>query len=136
MGWDFLRIGIFHFGLEKSPWMSIGDLESPNFYPRDWRFFKISGYLSPGIGDFVKSWDFYPGDWGFLSPGIGNFWKSGDFYTRGLRIFENLGIFIPGDWEFLKIWGFLYVRNPRDFLGMRIFSWDWISHQKATSYCQ
>ena len=38
----------------------------------------------PGIGDFLKSWDFYPGDWGFS--------KSEDFYPRGLGIFEN-----PGD---------------------------------------
>ena len=111
------------------------------FYPGDWRFFKI--------------WEYFPGDrrfskiWGFLS--------------RGLRFFQNLGIyipgiFIPGDWGFSQIWGFLsrdfwksgdfYRRGfrqipgigdflviffHRNFSEMGIFSRDWISHKKATS---
>ena len=60
-------------------------LKSEDFYPRDSGFFQICG--------FFKSGDFYPGDWGFLT--------SGDFYPMGSGIFENLGIFIPGGWEFL-----------------------------------
>ena len=56
--------------------------------PRGLGFFKICGFislgfLSPGIGDFQKSGDVYPGGWGFLSPGIGDFQKSGDFYPGG-----------------------------------------------------
>ena len=73
--------------------------------------FKIWGYLSPGIGDFWKSGDFYPGDfclipgifakspgfispspgifWGFLSPG---FFGDGDFSGMGIY-FRGIGIF-------------------------------------------
>ena len=60
---------------------------------------KNLGIFIPGIGDFLKSGDFYPGDrgffeiLGFLSPGIGDCFKSGDFY--------------PGNWGFVKIWWFL-----------------------------
>ena len=68
-----------------------------DFYPGDRGFFSIwgfisPGFLSPGFPDFRKSGDFYLRDLGFL--------KSGDFYPRGSRIFENLGIFIPGDRSF------------------------------------
>ena len=37
-------------------------LKSGDFYPRDWGFFKIWGFISLGIGDFRKSGDFYPRD--------------------------------------------------------------------------
>ena len=82
---------------------------------------------NPRDGDFLKSGDFHPGDWGFLSPGnedfsnlgifipgmqifipwIGDFWKSGDYW----RFF--------GDWDFSEM--VIYFR------GMGI------SHPKATS---
>ena len=54
--------------------------------------------------EVALGWDFsgYP-----KSPEIGDF--------------QNLGIYIPGDWGFF--W-------DGDFLGMGIFSWDGISHQK------
>ena len=78
------------------PDRGIGDFfESGDFYPRDWEFFQIWGFLSrgfgilsPGLGIFFKSGDFYPGDLGFLSPGLG--------------IFSNLGIFILGDCRFFS----------------------------------
>ena len=39
---------------------------------------------------------------------FGNFsFRARSKNPRGLGIFENLGIFIPGDWEFLEIWGFM-----------------------------
>ena len=53
-----------------------------NFYPGDWEFFIILGFLSRGLGIFI------PGIW--------------DFYPRGSGIFENLGIFIPEIGDFLK----------------------------------
>ena len=90
-------------------------------------------FISPGSGDFRKSGDFYPGDWGFLenwgflswglrifkiwgflSPGIGDFWKSGDFYPRGF-----FGDFYPRDFLGMGIfrrWGF--------FGDGDLFSWD------------
>ena len=77
---------------------------------------KTMGISNPDPRDFLKSGDFYPGNGGF-------FLNSEDFY--------------PGDWGFLKIWGFL--SKSKGFLGMEIFrgwdffSWDGISHQKATS---
>ena len=59
------------------------------------------GIFILGIGDFEKSGDVKPWDWGFSEiwffiPGIGNFRKSWNFYL--------------GNWEFLKIWGC----KPRD----------------------
>ena len=56
------------------------------FFPGIGDFFIIWGFLSRGLEIFSQH--FYPGDWGFL--------KSGNFHPRRLRIFENLGIFIPG----------------------------------------
>ena len=47
-----------------------------------------------------------------------------------MGILENLGIFIAGIGDFLKSRDF----QPDDFFGDRdFFSWDGISHQKATS---
>ena len=92
-------------------------------------------------------------------PGIGDVLKAWDLYPRALGILENLGIFIPGDWGFSKIWGFLtpgFLPIPRDicdlinkspgsgifyqrdfgdgdFSGWGFYSWDEISHQKAKS---
>ena len=54
LGWDFLGIQngdfLFWARLKKSP--GIGNLESP----------KNLEICIPGIGDFSKSGDFYPGD--------------------------------------------------------------------------
>ena len=63
---------------------------------------------------------YIPGDWGFWK--IWGFipWM-GDFYPRGLEIFENLGIFIPG------------FSGMAIFRGWDFISWDGIPHQKATS---
>ena len=74
--------------------------------------FRGLGIFIPGIGDFLKSWDFYPGDLGFLKsgdffPGNWGFSKICEFFSRGLDIFQNLGIYIPGAWKFSKIWRFL-----------------------------
>ena len=92
-----LGMGIFHFAAR-----------SGDFYPGDWEFFKIWEFISPGIWDFRKSGNFYPG---------------------------NKGIFIPGDWGFSKIWGFLKIW---EFLSPGFSSWDGIPHQEATSgpYCR
>ena len=57
-------------------------LKSWDFYPGDLGFFKFLGFLSPGIGDFVKSWDFYPGDLGFF--------KFLGFLSRELEIIRNI----------------------------------------------
>ena len=83
---------------------------------------------------FFKLWGFFPRGLGIFSnmvifiPGIG------DFFLRGL------GTFFSGDWRFLKIWGFLSpgflpnwgffipgIFRDGDFSGMAI------SHRKATS---
>ena len=85
-----------------------GDHQSP------WKgLFEIWGFLSPRIEDFFLSGDFYPGDWGFL--------KSWNFYSR------ELGSFISGICEIPGIfWGWGFFEEG-------FFSWDGISHQKATS---
>ena len=109
--------------------------------------------LGSGFFEIPEIWIFYSRDeyWGFFFEESLRF--RGGF---GMGFFEipilGMGIFhfgldqkVPGDREFLKIWGFLL--NPvdwgffyrRDFLGIGIFrrwdffSWDGISHQKATS---
>ena len=56
---------------------------------------------------FLKSGNFYPGHWGVFQnlgmfiPGDWRFSEILGFLSRGL------GIFISTDWKFLKIWGFL-----------------------------
>ena len=44
-------------------------------------------------------------------------------HLRALEIFENLRIYIPGDWGFLEIWGFLFrglgIFLPRIFAKSR-----------------
>ena len=77
-GFLFRGLGIFIPG--------IGD-----FYPGDRGFFEILGFLKSGY--------FLPGNWGFS--------KIWEFFSRGLDIFQNLGIYIPGAWRFSKIWRFL-----------------------------
>ena len=74
--WDpGIRDGDFSFWAKsKIP------LKSGNFYPGDWGYFQIRGFLSSGLGifqiwEFFKSGDFYlpnPGHWRFF----GNFWGS------------------------------------------------------------
>ena len=59
--WFFLNFGIF-FPEDR------GFLKILGFYPADRGFFQIWGFLSPGIGNFFKSEDFYPQD--FLEMGI------------------------------------------------------------------
>ena len=80
------------------------------------------GFEISGIGDFLKSMDFFPGleiflNMGIFIPGIGDFKNLrifipgiGDFYPWRLGIFGNLGIFITG--IFAKSRG--YLQNPRD----------------------
>ena len=91
-----------------------------------------------------------------MELGIFEIWE---FLSRGLGIFKNLEIFIPGIRDFLQNGNFLksgyfYPRGsrilfnlgiiwrsliPGIFLGMVIFrgwgffAWNWISHQKANS---
>ena len=123
--WDFLKPGNLFKSGDFSRGLGIFKIwrflsqELGIFIPGDW------GFLFPGIGDFFKFRDFYPGDWGFLKSGnfdpwgLGIFSKSGDFYP------EDRGFFIPGIfWG----WGFF---GDGDF-----FTWDGISHQKATSEFQ
>ena len=60
------------------------------FYSGDLGFFKTWRFSPPGIREFLKSGDFYPGYQGFLSPEIG------DFYPRnflGRRIFGGGALF-------------------------------------------
>ena len=102
---------------------------------REWGFFiqsqikKSSGLRNPGDGDLgffrpknsqkipnPRDGDlgfFRLADWGFLSSEIGDFRESGDVYLRGLGIFTNLGIFIPGFRNFFQFQGFLSpgIRN-------------------------
>ena len=66
-----------------------------------------SSMLIPGIGNFLKSGDFYPGDRGFFQIlgffQIWGFFKSGNFYPvdRGF-LSRGLGIFSESSWDFLK----------------------------------
>ena len=51
-------------------------------------FFRIWGFLSQVLGIFQNL--------GIFIPGIGNFLKSGDFYPRGFGIFmPDIGDFYP-----------------------------------------
>ena len=117
--WDYVWLLYQRWLLDRIFWGS----PIPN--PRDFSFWARSKF--PGEWEFSKIWGFLSRDWGFL----------------------NLRIFIPGDRGCLKIWGFLspkYLRDPKDlysgdwgffipgFFGDGdFFSWDGISHQKATS---
>ena len=122
--------------------------------------------IYPGDRVFFKCGDLYPRDfnsqrkrifeiWGFyLNVGIyipGILFKCGDLYPRdfnpqGLGIFEiwgflssGLGIFMPGNWGFLKILG--YLRNGDflspgffgngDFVEIGIFFVGWDSPRKS-----
>ena len=124
---------------------------------RGLRFFK-SGELYPRIKDFRKSEVFYPGDWGLLNLGIYNhgifipgdwgFSKIWGFLSRGLgtSITVNRG-FLKNLRIFVKSLGFIsrelkifYLRDffvnfffPGFFGNWDFFSWNGISHQKATS---
>ena len=93
-----LGMGIFHFGLDRK-------------FPRIW---------NPGDRDRRFGIPKNP-QWEIPIP---DFWdrKSEDFYARVLRIFENLGIFVPA------------IFRDGDFSGMGIFSLDGKSHQRATSF--
>ena len=77
------------------------------------------------IGDFFKSGilfkfgDGYPEDWRF----------SHMIWAISLNFIPGIGDFYLGDWGFLSP-GFFW---DGDFSGMAIFSWDGLSHQKATS---
>ena len=95
--------GMGFFGDPQFPWKGL---------------FEIWGFLSPRIEDFFLSGDFYPRDWGFL--------KSWNFYSR------ELGSLSPGSLSpgFPKSPGFF---GDGDFSRKVFFSWDGISHQKATS---
>ena len=73
---EFLSLGIEGF------------FKSEDFCHRDWGFFEIWRFLTPGIGDF------YPGYWRFLKSRDWRFLKTADFFP---------GIFIPGDWGFFQI---------------------------------
>ena len=57
------------------------------------------GFLSPGIGDFFKSGDFYPGHWGFLFPGIVDFYPRDFSQILGIGDFLSLGFFGHGDFS-------------------------------------
>ena len=94
--------------------------KSGDFYPGDWGFFQIWGFLSPGylalgIRDFLNL--------GIFIPGIRDFSKFGDFYPRGLRIFLKSRNFYTEDWEFFKICGLLSPGffGDGDFSRMGIF---------------
>ena len=65
--WDFLRSEDIY------PW-NRGFLKSGNFFPGIWDFQNSGDFFHQGLGIYKI--------WGLLSHGIGNFLKSGDFYPR------------------------------------------------------
>ena len=54
-------------------------------------------------------------------PVIWDFLKSGDFYSWGFLIFLKLEIFIPGRRNFPNSWNFSGIFISRTFLGWRFF---------------
>ena len=136
MGWDFCKYWDF-FGDWGFSFPGILDFrKSRDFYLGDWEFFIKFVDFYPGdqifqnLGFFIPE-IFLPGDlrfsknWVLFKPGIGYFLLNLGIFIAGIRVFQNLGIFIPGirdlqnlgifiseiflpgDWEFFKIWGFL-----------------------------
>ena len=61
---------------------------------------------------------------GFFIPGIWDFLKSGDFYPGGSEIFQNPRIFISSHWRFFKIWGFLKSCDFRKSGDFQIWGWE------------
>ena len=79
-----------------------------DLYPRELGIFENPGIYIPVDERFSEIW-------GFLSRGLGIFQSLGILSPR-LRIFENLGIFYPLDFFWMGI-----------FWGWEFFSWDGIS---------
>ena len=104
-------------------------------FGKEARFIPLTevSYFLFGWGDFLKSRDFYPRNRGFFKIRV---FLSRRFFSRRSGVFWNLGIFITGIEDFWKSEDFLspWFFGDGAFSGMGIFfSWDGISHQKATS---